>query len=98
MLMFEDGTQATCDVLVGCDGIKSAVRRAMYNALAKDAETRGELGEAARLRALNDPVWSGTVAYRSLVPVKELEESVLKVARVPHIVGLRSLLGVAPVY
>ncbi|KAI1788600.1 FAD/NAD(P)-binding domain-containing protein [Ganoderma leucocontextum] len=86
VLKFEDGTEATCDVLVGCDGIKSAVRRTMYTDLAKEAEGRGEAAEAARLKALNDPVWSGTVAYRDLVPAKELEESVLKVARVPHIV------------
>ncbi|KAM5540038.1 hypothetical protein V8D89_006178 [Ganoderma adspersum] len=85
-LKFEDGTQATCDILVGCDGIKSAVRRTMYTDLAKEAEARGEVEEAARLRTLNDPVWSGTVAYRGLVPTSELEESVLKVVRIPHIV------------
>ncbi|PIL34307.1 hypothetical protein GSI_03082 [Ganoderma sinense ZZ0214-1] len=86
VLKFKDGTQATCDVLVGCDGIKSAVRRTMYTDLANEVEARGELEEAARLRALNDPFWSGTVAYRGLVPTSELEEDVLKVARIPHIV------------
>ncbi len=98
VLKFEDGSEATCDVLVGCDGIKSAVRRTMYSDLAKEAEARGEVEEAARLRALNDPIWSGTVAYRGLVPTSELEESVLKVARVPHIVSFRFSAVLGPSY
>ena len=50
MLKFQDGTEATCDVLVGCDGIKSAVRRTMYTRLAEEAEVGGHAEEAVRLQ------------------------------------------------
>ena len=94
VLKFQDGTQATCDVLVGCDGVHSAVRRTMYADLANEAEARGDSEEAARFKALNDPVWSGTVAYRGLVPTSELAEDVLQVARIPHIVSLHAVSSV----
>ena len=83
-------------MVVGCDGIKSAVRRTMYTDLANEAEARGEVEEAARLKALNDPIWSGTVAYRGLVPTSELEESVLKVVRIPHIVSFWFSFSLVP--
>ena len=86
VLNFQDGTEATCDVLVGCDGIKSAVRHTMYTRLAEEAEAGGHAEEAARLLAMNDPVWSGSVAYRGLIPVAALEESARKDALVPRIV------------
>ena len=87
VLMFKDGTEATCDVLVGCDGIKSAVRRTMYSRLAEEAEARGNAEEAARLLAMNEAVWSGCVAYRGLIPAAKLEENVRKEALVPQIVS-----------
>ena len=86
VLTFKDGTEATCDVLVGCDGIKSAVRRTMYTRLAEEAEANGHAEEAARLRTMNDPVWSGCVAYRGLIPAGTLEENVKRHALVPRIV------------
>ena len=86
VLKFQDGTEATCDVLVGCDSIKSAVRRTMYTSLAEEAEASGHAEEAARLLAMNDPVWSGSVAYRGLIPVATLEENARKDALVPRIV------------
>ncbi|KZT63557.1 FAD/NAD(P)-binding domain-containing protein [Daedalea quercina L-15889] len=55
-LNFADGTCATCDLLVGCDGIKSAVRGTLYQSQPTMAE----------------PVWSGCVAYRSLIPREAL--------------------------
>jgi len=51
-LRFEDGTEATADLVVGCDGIHSNIR--------------------AQFRADN-PRYSGRVAYRGLVPIKDLE-------------------------
>ena len=68
LLQFKDGTSATCDLLVGSDGIRSAVRRTMYTALA-DAE---EGHRANELRACIEPVWSGTVAYRGVIPANKL--------------------------
>ncbi|KZT63440.1 FAD/NAD(P)-binding domain-containing protein [Daedalea quercina L-15889] len=56
ILTFADGTNATCDLLVGCDGIKSAVRGTLFRPQSN----------------LTNPVWSGSVAYRSLVPRETL--------------------------
>ncbi|KZP25870.1 FAD/NAD(P)-binding domain-containing protein [Athelia psychrophila] len=66
-LRFTDGTTAECDVLVGADGIKSAVRDILLSNLAKEGKLTKE--EVAK----SDPVWSGTVAYRGLVPKERLE-------------------------
>lgn len=67
VLCFKDGTEATCDVLVGSDGIRSAVRRTMYSALA-DAES--DAAKAGALRTMVEPVWSGVVVHRGLVPAE----------------------------
>lgn len=58
-LTFMDGTRATCDALIGCDGIKSVVRRFMYERMA--AEGKPEL------RDYIEPVWTGEITYRALV-------------------------------
>ena len=72
VLQFNDGTSATCDILVGSDGVRSAVRRKMYSELADAAD--GERGE--ELRAMIEPVWSGSVAYRGLIPANKLPDDV----------------------
>ena len=41
-LNFKDGTTATCDFVVGSNGIRSAVRRTMYNGFAEEAEQRDQ--------------------------------------------------------
>ncbi|KAI0320925.1 FAD/NAD(P)-binding domain-containing protein [Amylostereum chailletii] len=66
-LRFADGTEATCDILVGCDGIKSAVREIMFRRLAE------KNGNPELLKYIH-PVWSGIVAYRGLVPVEKLRK------------------------
>ncbi|RPD58219.1 FAD/NAD(P)-binding domain-containing protein [Lentinus tigrinus ALCF2SS1-7] len=75
VLQFKDGTTATCDLLVGSDGIRSAARRTMFNNLADAAEIRGDKEQAAKLRTMIEPVWSGQVVYRGLVPVDKLADS-----------------------
>ncbi|QJQ97899.1 salicylate 1-monooxygenase [Halomonas sp. PGE1] len=57
---FADGTSFTADILIGFDGIKSVVRA---NVL--PAETFGEIA----------PFWSGTYAYRGMIPTAQLEEA-----------------------
>ncbi|KAJ7784837.1 glycosyltransferase family 20-domain-containing protein [Mycena maculata] len=64
-LMFADGTRAECDVLVGCDGIKSVVRAQMLRSKAV-ADAQPEL------LSLIEPKWTGTIAYRGLVPSTDL--------------------------
>ena len=59
-LLFEDNTVAEADLLVGADGIKSATRSTMFEALA----TRHNNPE---LRKFVKASWSGTYGYRCLV-------------------------------
>ena len=55
----------------------------MYNALADEA--KGE--RAQELRSMIDPVWSGTVAYRGLIPANKLWNNMLEKASKPSIVS-----------
>ncbi len=55
---FDDGAHFTGDVIIGFDGIKSAVR---HHVLPVD-----QYGEIT-------PFWSGTYAYRGMIPTGELE-------------------------
>ncbi|TFK64958.1 FAD/NAD(P)-binding domain-containing protein [Pluteus cervinus] len=65
-LFFEDGSSSTCDVLLGADGLKSAVRKSWV------AEQTGSGLGVDGILDLADPVWSGTTAYRALIPAEKL--------------------------
>ncbi|TCD65214.1 hypothetical protein EIP91_002961 [Steccherinum ochraceum] len=69
-LAFKDGSAATCDILIGADGVNSAVRAIMYNRLADNAGTEEE---GRKWRSRVGPVWSGQVVYRYLLPREHLE-------------------------
>ncbi len=60
-MQFEDGTESVADVLIGADGIHSAVRDTMYK------QVRGQSTSPLGL-----PTWTGTVVYRSLIQSDEL--------------------------
>jgi len=67
-LQFSDGSTTMTDVLVGADGIHSATRKIMYQklaALSGDDDTRKKLVECI------DPVWTGNLAYRYLIPTEK---------------------------
>lgn len=66
ILHFEDGSTAECDALVGADGIKSAVRHTFFRNI-NDQNSHDRTPTPT-------PVWSGTVAYRSLIPKEVLEK------------------------
>ena len=66
-LNFSDGSSASCDILIGCDGVKSSIRKQMFQSLA--------ILKSPEYQQYVEPVWSGTIAYRGLVPVKELNEA-----------------------
>ena len=83
-LNFKDGTTATCDLVVGSDGIRSAVRRTMYNGLGDEAAQRGDIDEAARLREMVEPVFSGQIAYRGLTPASALTPELVEFSRGPQ--------------
>ena len=71
-LHFHDHTTATCDVLIGADGVKSATRAALVEELAQAAISAGRPGEAAAIRSKAQPRWSGLYAYRTTIPAEAL--------------------------
>jgi salicylate hydroxylase len=60
-LEFKNGKTASCDILVGADGINSVVRKVL---LAGKRKLDSSSEEASMNAA---PVWTGTWAYRGLV-------------------------------
>ncbi|KAF8624147.1 hypothetical protein AX17_007210 [Amanita inopinata Kibby_2008] len=74
-LVFDDGTTATCDMLVGADGIKSAVRRVMLTEKAQIAKARGEdQTHVDKLLSSIDPVWTGQTVFRVTIPGQVLRD------------------------
>lgn len=72
-LAFEDGTAATCDVLVGADGIRSCVRRSMMREQATRARLEQRPQDLQILMGTLDPSWSGSIAYRAHVKVADIQ-------------------------
>jgi len=71
-LRFHDGSTATCDVLVGADGVKSVVRKTMFQDAALWAESQSRHADATELRNLNELRFSGVLSYRALIPAARL--------------------------
>jgi salicylate hydroxylase len=67
-LTFKDGSTATCDVLIGADGIKSIVRPCMLRELAEGMDP----DEKQSVLSCMNPIWSGVAAYRTLVSAEKL--------------------------
>jgi len=66
-IKFKDGTTATADVLVGCDGVHSNTRKTMYRDFAASDPSKN-------YDQFREPKWSGTVAYRGSIPTPKLSE------------------------
>lgn len=71
-LHFQDGSTATCDILLGADGVKSAVRKSMLHEAASLAESQHRDADAAELRNLSEPHFSGFFCNRALIPAEKL--------------------------
>ena len=67
-LHFADGSSAVCDLLVGCDGIKSAVR----GQLMRGDQAENNLSSEGANNVYPGTRFSGTVAYRALVKPDDL--------------------------
>ncbi|KLO14906.1 FAD/NAD(P)-binding domain-containing protein [Schizopora paradoxa] len=61
-MKFEDGSESVSDVLIGADGIHSAVRNSLYK------QSGGLSGQPP------EPTWTGTIVYRSLIQCSELSQ------------------------
>ncbi|KAL5499136.1 hypothetical protein ACEPAH_1654 [Sanghuangporus vaninii] len=77
-LKFKDGSEAYCDVLIGADGIHSATRHAMLELVVQELEKKGSeadknLSQTLRSPGKLDPIWTGSIAYRALIPREHLE-------------------------
>ncbi|KAH8084323.1 FAD/NAD(P)-binding domain-containing protein [Cristinia sonorae] len=76
-LHFKDGSTATCDVLIGGDGVKSAVRAQMYRHMAEVASRNNRpVEEVEKLLNYVDPKWCGEVIYRGIIPADVLQTNV----------------------
>ncbi|KAL0955627.1 hypothetical protein HGRIS_001860 [Hohenbuehelia grisea] len=73
-LVFSDGSTASCDILIGADGIKSSVRRDFLTQLAGGHHSVNE-AQTERYAEGIEPVWSGGVAYRGFAPLEVLEQA-----------------------
>lgn len=73
-LNFKDGSTATCDILIGADGVKSAVRGCIFEGLAKEAENEGDTLKAEELRGHVKAKFSGATVYRTLIPAEVLRK------------------------
>jgi salicylate hydroxylase len=74
VLNFKDGSTATCDILIGADGVKSVVRKTMLQEAATWAESYHRNSDAAELRNLCEPRFSGFFAYQTLIPAATLSK------------------------
>lgn len=73
-LLFHDGTSAPCDILIGADSIKSVVRSYLLREQAQRDISSGRLEDAQYLIQAIDPVWTGSMVYRSIISKERLEE------------------------
>jgi salicylate hydroxylase len=91
-MTFTDGSVATADVLVGCDGINSNIRYQLLETAAVGAEISGSkegASTAEKFRNVKVPVWTGIKANRTIVP----REALLK--RCPNFRALSGMMLVS---
>lgn len=70
-MYFRDGSTATCDVLIGTDGLHSATRMQMYKDMAAEVRLRDPV-QAEKLMRLRNPKWTGHIAFRGVISSESL--------------------------
>ncbi|OJA07726.1 hypothetical protein AZE42_06105, partial [Rhizopogon vesiculosus] len=68
VLHFADESSENTDVLIGADGIRSSVRKTLFETIDKD------LVDPSKISHYTDPSWTGTLVYRAIIPAEKLLE------------------------
>ncbi|KAH9988555.1 salicylate hydroxylase [Russula vinacea] len=87
MLRFQDGSTATCDILIGADGLKSAVRKAMFQEAATWTESQHRNADATELCDMSNLRFSGVFSYRALIPAASCRAFPLNTGHFPSSAG-----------
>lgn len=69
-IFFEDGSTHDTDVVIGCDGIHSNVRKYLRREKLYNSKSIGTT-QPADAKPPKDLMWSGTWAYRGLIPTSD---------------------------
>ena len=83
-LHFKNGQKAVCDLLVGADGLNSAVRSGLL--------AEGKACSEKEAHEKSQPVWSGTTVYRELLDADDIKKDC------PHHRSLKQLTVVRPTF
>ncbi|KAG2126583.1 hypothetical protein DEU56DRAFT_959331 [Suillus clintonianus] len=68
VLHFADDSTATTDVLVGADGVRSSVRKTLFETIDPS------IVDPSNIKRYSDPSWTGTLVYRSVFPAEKLSK------------------------
>ncbi|OAX33431.1 FAD/NAD(P)-binding domain-containing protein [Rhizopogon vinicolor AM-OR11-026] len=68
VLHFDDDSVASTDVLIGADGIRSSVRKTLFETIGRDVI------DPSKIRHYADASWTGNSVYRALFPMEKLSE------------------------
>jgi 2-polyprenyl-6-methoxyphenol hydroxylase-like FAD-dependent oxidoreductase len=84
ILYFTDDSTSTTDVLVGADGIRSSVRKILFETIGPN------IVDPSKIVHYSDPSWTGTLVYRSVIPADKLSKLD------PNNVALKDFMIVSP--
>jgi salicylate hydroxylase len=68
VLHFADGGTENTDVLIGADGIRSSVRKTLFETIDPN------LVDPTKIGHYTDASWTGSLIYRGVIPAEKLKE------------------------